>query len=557
MWSPFIIALSLLLLTGIAAAQEPISITVGENQVGTFADASTTIRYRISSATPLSILVQVLAISQGLAPTFQVLDPGGVVVVDAGNPGTQTTAQSAVNLASPGDYTIEVTSANGTTGQFLISIQPGQPLAPPEPLVAGQPVTSTVDAQTTRRAYGFSGLPDDVLVLTVRTDAPEAGFVTVLRDAESDETLSLNAAGLLGIRYRLPATERSYVLEVMHGGGDAPDTFTVCLATESGSAVCPGEATGQDAQPTIIPPVETVEVVAPTTNAPPTINPLGACQVTPRAQTINVRSGPGTNFGILTQMPLNTFAPVIGRLADNSWFQVNVNGIIGWVSATVVTLGGNCAGVSVVVPPTAPPPPPTVVPPVETVEVVTGTPTVTLTPSVTPTPNPTNVPGTLTIPLTRIFQITFVAPLDLFPLSQELDYTASPAYGQANLSAGFSPDPYSVGMTAGGNVDVSYLGGSCSGFATTAPSLRVNYGGGGGSLLRFYFVASGGSDSTIVINDPYGNFYCVDDSFGTVNPTIDFNNPAGGSYDLWIASYASGSTVSGTFYITGNSGNHP
>ena len=42
----------------------------------------------------------------------------------------------------------------------------------------------------------------------------------------------------------------------------------------------------------------------------------------------------------------------------------------------------------------------------------------------------------------------------------------------------------------------------------------------------------------MVVNDPYGNFYCVDDSFGTVNPTIDFNNPAGGSYDIWIGSYA-------------------
>ena len=50
-------------------------------------------------------------------------------------------------------------------------------------------------------------------------------------------------------------------------------------------------------------------------------------------------------------------APVYGRLPDNSWFQVNVNGVIGWVSATVVTLGGNCAGVSIILPPTLPPRP--------------------------------------------------------------------------------------------------------------------------------------------------------------------------------------------------------
>jgi hypothetical protein len=138
----------------------------------------------------------------------------------------------------------------------------------------------------------------------------------------------------------------------------------------------------------------------------------------------------------------------------------------------------------------------------------------------------------------------------------KLDYSASANYGEANLSAGFSPDPYSVGMTTGGNVDVSYLGSSCAGFATTAPDLRVNFGGGGSSLLRIYFVGRNG-DASIVINDPYGNFYCVDDSFGTVNPTIDFNNPAGGSYDIWVGSYAANTTISGTLYLTENSGNHP
>lgn len=61
----------------------------------------------------------------------------------------------------------------------------------------------------------------------------------------------------------------------------------------------------------------------------------------------------------------------------------------------------------------------------------------------------------------------------------------------------------------------------------------------------------------MIVNDAYGNFYCVDDSFGTVNPTIEFNNPPAGAYDVWVGSYASGTFVSGTLYITGNISNHP
>ena len=160
----------------------------------------------------------------------------------------------------------------------------------------------------------------------------------------------------------------------------------------------------------------------------------------------------------------------------------------------------------------------------------------------------------------RTFHLPPIGPIAsliiVLPIDPQLDYTASPNYGEANLSAGFSPDPYSVGMTSGGPVDVSYLGSSCSGFATSAPDLRINFGGGGAALLRLYFVGSNG-DATMVINDPYGNFYCVDDSFGTVNPTIDFNNPAGGSYDIWVGSYAANTFISGTFYVTENSGNHP
>jgi hypothetical protein len=170
-------------------------------------------------------------------------------------------------------------------------------------------------------------------------------------------------------------------------------------------------------------------------------------------------------------------------------------------------------------------------------------------------PTPAGPPATACVPL-----ILCIRPIGslivVLPLNPRLDYTAAANYGEANLSAGFLPDPYSVGMTSGGPVDVSYLGSSCSGFATSPPDLRINFGGGGASLLRLYFIGSA-VDTTMVVNDPYGNFYCVDDSFGTVNPTIDFNNPAGGTYDIWIASYAANTFVSGTFYITENPGNHP
>lgn len=180
----------------------------------------------------------------------------------------------------------------------------------------------------------------------------------------------------------------------------------------------------------------------------------------------------------------------------------------------------------------------------------TFTPTTPPSPTASNTKNPTS--GLHIIPVVTFSLVKTLVPI----ISTHLDYTANPKYGSANLSAGFSPDPYSAKMTVGGTVNVSYLGSSCSGFASAAPSLRINYGGGGASLMRIYFIGSSG-DTTMVVNDPYGNFYCVDDSFGTLNPTIDFNNPAGGTYDIWIGGQTTGATLNGTLYITGASGNHP
>jgi uncharacterized protein YraI len=48
---------------------------------------------------------------------------------------------------------------------------------------------------------------------------------------------------------------------------------------------------------------------------------------------VNLRGGPNTAHGILTVIPRGRIVPIVGRVADNSWWQVNYNGTVGWVSA--------------------------------------------------------------------------------------------------------------------------------------------------------------------------------------------------------------------------------
>jgi hypothetical protein len=142
------------------------------------------------------------------------------------------------------------------------------------------------------------------------------------------------------------------------------------------------------------------------------------------------------------------------------------------------------------------------------------------------------------------------------PTDEELDYTLPSNFGSTDLTAGFTPDPFSVEMVSGGPIDVSYLGDECRGFATASSDYDVTYTAGGQDLLRFYFVADT-EDTTLIINAPDASWHCNDDAPGTIDPMIDFTNPESGRYDIWIGSYDEGDTNSGALYVTEIESNSP
>jgi hypothetical protein len=140
--------------------------------------------------------------------------------------------------------------------------------------------------------------------------------------------------------------------------------------------------------------------------------------------------------------------------------------------------------------------------------------------------------------------------------------TSLPAsYGTDTLAPGFWPDPMTYSMTSGGVVDVfGQLGTGCYGWAAQAPDFELTYNGGSG-FLRVYFVANNNSaDTTLIINDPNGFWYCDDDAGlggNVLNPMIDFSPAASGVYDIWVGSRFSGQNWGGTLNITELSGNTP
>src|SRR5688572_5596798 len=68
-----------------------------------------------------------------------------------------------------------------------------------------------------------------------------------------------------------------------------------------------------------------------------------ASQVTLNAVTTNIanlRTGPGTGYGVILAVPYNNTVSATGRNADSSWTFVNHNGTPGWIYSTLLIFQG-------------------------------------------------------------------------------------------------------------------------------------------------------------------------------------------------------------------------
>ncbi|MBL8156572.1 MAG: SH3 domain-containing protein, partial [Anaerolineae bacterium] len=63
--------------------------------------------------------------------------------------------------------------------------------------------------------------------------------------------------------------------------------------------------------------------------------------VTVTSARLNVRAAPDVSGAILVKISANETYPVTGKNANASWYQINVNGVVGWVSARFVRLNGS------------------------------------------------------------------------------------------------------------------------------------------------------------------------------------------------------------------------
>jgi hypothetical protein len=147
----------------------------------------------------------------------------------------------------------------------------------------------------------------------------------------------------------------------------------------------------------------------------------------------------------------------------------------------------------------------------------------------------------------RAFAALSAAALAALPAAAQ-DFNADPNYGVVNLRAGFEPDPQVIGLRSGGQINAQSVSNSCRGFISSAPDVRLVYTSGS---LPLIISVRASADTTLVVNGPDGSWYCDDDGGNEgLNPSIRFNRPSSGRYEIWVGTYGNASLQPAELYIS-------
>ncbi len=318
----------------VATAQtEPITLTLGENRTGEIS-ADGTARIILQVDAPGIVVVQVLALDN-LLSAMRVLDTNDIEVFNAAPSIDEPILTANIALASAGDYIIELQGAFGA--QFVISAGEGVVLPPPTPLIMGERLEGVIDPAAPAKVYSISAQPFHVQHLSVYSDTPNASPVIALY--ENDELVALVNGYLGGALLRVPRGERSYTLSILHSGSTSEIRYSLCLETEDERARCPAYQ---------LPPPIAESTAELTPDAAPRIS---NCQVASNVGVlINVRAVPSLTGLIVTTLTSDASAPVVGRSQDSIWWQVEIDGVRGWVSSAVTIIAGACETIAIIEP---------------------------------------------------------------------------------------------------------------------------------------------------------------------------------------------------------------
>ncbi|MCB9454276.1 MAG: SH3 domain-containing protein [Anaerolineaceae bacterium] len=440
---PILVGMLCLLLAGVALAQGGF-VAYGQSVAGEITDQSPLVLYTFQGNAGDVMTAQVSATAPGLDPTLTLLSPSGVPLANNDNDPfgfNGSDARLNYTLADSGVYSLLVGSANNTRGSFILRLTQRSSSAGAAPLNGAAQVDLTTGTQT----LVVPGNPAAVTPITIQSNPPGAPFSVEVRDP-GGQTIAV-FAGLPSVTLALPAASGDFVIVVTPTTPNAQGSVVV----NQGDAPAPPDTNTPPPAPVA------TEEVAPDGPLP------GVCSVTAAGNVTNVRSGPGTDYGVVAQLSNGQYFEVVG--INGVWYAVSLpGGGQGWVRSDVVGASGPCDNLPQMGAPTVPNEPvtteeagSTLATPTYTATFVPGVPTATTLPPQQPTattpPQPQQPTATFTPSYTPPAPPTATFTPSYTP-------TTPPAPQEAPADPRFN-NPLDIALDTTGSVTdfVSYPGG--------------------------------------------------------------------------------------------------
>jgi len=127
------------------------------------------------------------------------------------------------------------------------------------------------------------------------------------------------------------------------------------------------------------------------------------------------------------------------------------------------------------------------------------------------------------------------------------DTERPPVHGDLMLKARFREDPRVVAVRAGGELDARRVAAECAGFVAVRPALRLTYQAERQPLI---ISVDADADTTLIVNGPDNQWYCNDDGGRGSNPSLRFDQPQSGRYEIWVGTRAPGATRPARLHIS-------
>jgi SH3-like domain-containing protein len=347
-------------------AQEGTTISYGSSTVGNIpADGSTT-TFNFNGNTGDLITARVVGLTPEMDPNLRLAGPSGELLATNDNNlllPAATDAEIVFRLVTPGTHSLMV---SGTAGDFMLTLSVRPPMSVVS-LTFDRPTDVALPLVPAEQVFLFNTHPTRTTTLLIDVDPFNLDAFIEVRDG---------AGQLLALLGRVDNACLSF------GPGDSVNEVMIRAAEGAagrvrftlGSTPCDFD-------------VEPVVIATPVPFQPIPIP--NVCAVSSYIN-VNIRSGPGLNYQVISTLVAYSPLPVIGTSADGAWHVVQLGSGQGWISSSVTSVVGPCTNLPVV-----PPPDTTATPTDEATEEptseVTAEPTgeVTSEPGVTPDPEGT------------------------------------------------------------------------------------------------------------------------------------------------------------------------